>query len=194
MNKVLVMFLMAIFVFSFGFVTQAAAEQRNRVTTQTRYDSYLSTQKNITKLQAKLTGTTDSTKAAKLQKRINKLTTKADNIKPVVRGLNSYVKNTAKLEKLETKLETGGLSESQVAKVNKQITTVGKAAVANKLKASRNEIKQYDKLGTRIKKFENKLKNDGLTKKQEIRIQNKVSYLSGEAKWLQDKTNSVLGD
>ena len=137
-----------------------------KVTTATRYNQYLGDQNKISKLQTKLANTTDPSKVAKLNTQISKLTTKMNNINPVVSGLNAYQNDV---------------------KHNKPIPS----ALLTKINTS--EGNQYNKLGTKITNLGNKLAAGGLNQKQETKIQNKINYLSGEQSWLQSRTNSILG-
>lgn len=190
MKRILAIVLAAMFLFSFGFVTEASADHKE--TTGTRYKQYLGKQDKIIKLQTNLANTTDPAKAAKLQTRIDKQTIKMNNIKPVVRGLGAYQRDTAKLDKLNAKIQAGGLSDKQTAKINKQVSALGVKIPKDENKAIANESKQRDKIQAKAVKLGNKLEAGGLTQKQETKIQNKIDYLGGKATWLRNKATSIL--
>jgi hypothetical protein len=184
MRKILVITVVAMGLFGFGFVSQAVADSN----TGSQYKTYCDTQKKISKLQVKLGETEDPTKAAKIQTKIDKLTAKAVNIKPVVGGLGAYQKDSKKLDKLNAgaanELATyGHVNESLQARIDKVTAKVDKDAT----KAASNEQKQYDKLSARIDKAENKA---SITGKQGAA--NRVEYLKGQQDWLASKTNSIL--
>lgn len=204
---VLIGILSAVLLLGFGFALEVRADQWNGgsapgardpagfgptslKTTQKRYNNYLKTQKRISKLETKLSGTTDPAKAARLEKRIDRLTTKTNNIQPAVAGLKMYQKKTATLNRLETKLQVGGLTQKQIQRISHRIDKLQLTIPKLGTKAQANELKQYDKIQNKITALETKALNNPA---KAPKIQNRIDRLQGQANWLKSTTSNILG-
>ncbi|MGD0336902.1 MAG: hypothetical protein ABSB18_07400 [Candidatus Omnitrophota bacterium] len=166
---------------------------KSEPTTGSQYKKYLNYDKKIDKLETKLGGLTPGTKQYdKVENRINKLYTKAFNTNPVVGGLRAYQRNEAKLNKIESKLQSGNLTQKQVDKLNKQAAKLEVKIVNNSAKAIASEQKQYNKLQTKIGKLEVKAALDSGNPNKLAKDQKKINYLKGEASWLQSTVNTRL--
>ena len=167
--------------------------KKKEPTTASQYKKYLSYDTKISKLKSQIESLPPgSEKRNKLENRINNLYTKAFNTNPVVGGLRAYQRNETKLNKIESKLQSGNLTQKQVDKLNKQVAKLEVKIVNNSAKAIASEQKQYNKLQTKIGKLEVKAALDSSNPNKLAKDQNKINYLKGEASWLQSTVNTRL--
>ncbi|MGD0336901.1 MAG: hypothetical protein ABSB18_07395 [Candidatus Omnitrophota bacterium] len=214
MKKTLTIIVTLMFVFASGFVTQAKAgvsgksmiaydpyanaelkqlPKTRTATTGSQYNKYLSYDTKISKLKNQIESLPPgSEKRNKLENRLNNLYTKMPLTNPVIPGLRGYLSNTAKLNKIESKLQSGNLTQKQVVKLNKQAVKLeGKIDKAS-AKVVAGEQKQYNTLETKIGKWEVKAALDSGNPNKLAKDQKKINYLKGEADWLQSTVNSRL--